>query len=249
MLPMSTQPAGGRRRGRRSGVRSNEAGHETRERLLDAAERLFAERGLDAVSVRDITEVAGANTASIHYHLGSKLDLIAATLQRRSDALGARRDELLDEIEARPDIDLRAVVEALVRPTAELAASGDGGRSYVAFLAALGSHAELVSVLLELFDPYTERFLKVLARATPDLPEDARVLRFAVSKDLINRVLGQPEGQIRLWIEQRQPGADAFIVDRLIDLLVGVFQASVSEPRFGDLDVPAAEAPAARRRA
>lgn len=232
---MPVQPAASRRRGRRSGVRSNEAGHETRERLLDAAERLFAERGLDAVSVRDITEVAGANTASIHYHFGSKLDLIAATLQRRADALGARRDELLDEVEAMGELDLRAVVEALVRPTAELAASGEGGRNYVAFLAALGNHAELVPVLFELFDPYTERFLKVLARATPDLPEDVRLLRFAVSKELLNRVLGQPEGQVRWWLEQRQPGSAAFVVDRMIDLLVGVFQAPVSEPRFADL--------------
>ena len=226
-----------RKRGRRSGVRSNEAGHETRERLLDAAERLFAERGLDAVSVRDITEEAGANTASIHYHFGSKLDLIAATLRRRADGLGARRDELLDEVEAREDVDLRSVVEALVRPTAELAASSEGGRHYVAFLAALGNHAELVPVLFELFDPYTERFLKVLARATPELPDDVRLMRFAVSKELINRVLGQPDGQVRWWLEQRQPGAARFIVDRMMDLLVGVFQAPVSTPRYADLDI------------
>lgn len=225
---MGTNVTNGRRRGRRSGIRNNEAGQETRERLLDAAERLFAERGLDAVSVRDITEAADANTAAIHYHFGSKQDLIAATLERRADVLGHRRAELLDELEERPSIDLRDVVQALVRPTAELATSSDGGRNYVAFLAALGSHAELMPVVIGLFDPYTERFLQTLARVTPNLPEDVRLLRFAVGKDLINRVLGQPNGQVHLWIERQSPGADAFIIDSLLDMLVGVFQGPVT---------------------
>jgi len=231
---MDTERTTSWRRGRRTGVRSNEAGKEKRERLLDAAERLFAERGVDAVSVRDITEAADANTASIHYHFGSKLDLVSAILERRGGALGARRDELLDELEQRPDLALRDVVEVLVRPTAELAAEGEGGRNYIAFLSMLGNHPELMPVLMNLLDPYTDRFLGVLAKVTPDLPEDVRLLRFAVGKDLINRLLGQPEGQIRLWVERRSPGTSGFVIDRVIDMLVGIFEAPVSEPRFGE---------------
>ena len=48
----------------------NSAGRDTRERLLSAGERLFATRGIDAVSVRDITDAAGANLAAINYHFG-----------------------------------------------------------------------------------------------------------------------------------------------------------------------------------
>src|ERR1700722_962748 len=80
-----------RGRGRRAGVRRNEGGPETPERLLDVAERLLAKRGLDAVSVRDITESAGANTAAVHYHFGSKLDLVGAILERRAARVGRRR--------------------------------------------------------------------------------------------------------------------------------------------------------------
>ena len=156
-----------RGRGRRSGVRSNEAGQETRDRLLDAAERLFAKRGLDAVSVRDITESAGANTAAIHYHFGSKHDLMAAILARRADQIGIRRQELLDGLERRSDIELRDVVEALVQPTAELVADGGGGQHYVALLAALGDHPELVQLVIGAYDPYTDRYLQTLARVTP----------------------------------------------------------------------------------
>jgi AcrR family transcriptional regulator len=220
-----------RGRGRRSGVRSNEAGQETRDRLLDAAERLFAKRGLDAVSVRDITEAAGANTAAIHYHFGSKHDLMGAILERRAGRVGQRRQELLDRLEQRPDIALGEVVEALVRPTAELVADSGGGQHYVAMLAALGDHPELVQLVIGAYDPYTERYLQTLSRVTPDLPDEVRMLRFAVGKDLVNRLLGQPSGQVHLWVERQSPGADADMVTSLIDMLVGLFRAPVTSSR------------------
>src|SRR5579863_875521 len=94
-------------------VRVNEAGAETRRRLLDSAERLFATHGLDAVSVRDITEAAGANTAAIHYHFGNKQDLIAAIVERRAGAIGRRRSELLADLEERSEFELRDVVRVM----------------------------------------------------------------------------------------------------------------------------------------
>jgi AcrR family transcriptional regulator len=234
-----------RTRARRTGVRNNEAGHETRTRLLDAAERLFAERGLDAVSVRDITELADANTAAIHYHFGSKQDLIAAVLERRAAVMGKRREELLDRLEERPDVELRDVVQAaMVRPTAELVAEGRGGRNYVAFLAALGSHAELVALVIDVYDPYTERCLRALERVTPELPDAVRLQRFAVGKDLVNRLLGQPHGQVQLWVDRRRPGSGA-VADSLVDLLVGIFSAPVTAPVTGSVTV-AARAPSGR---
>jgi AcrR family transcriptional regulator len=224
-------PSETRGRGRRAGVRSNEAGQETRDRLLDVAERLLAERGLDAVSVRDITEAAGANTAAVHYHFGSKLDLMGAILERRADRVGRRRQELLDRLEQRPEIELRDVVEALVLPTAELVAEGGGGQHYVALVAALGDHPELVQLVIGAYDAYTERYLQTLSRVTTDLPDEVRMLRFAVGKDLINRLLGQPSGQVHLWVERQSPGADADMVTSLIDMLVGLFRAPVTMSR------------------
>jgi AcrR family transcriptional regulator len=218
-------------RGRRSGIRNNEAGQETRVRLLDAAERLFATGGLDAVSVRDITEAAGANTAAIHYHFGSKQDLMAAIVERRAERIGQRRQELLAQLEQRPHIELRDVVEALVLPTAELVSDAAGGQHYVAMLAALGGHPELVQLLIGAYDPYTEPYLQALARVTPDLPDDMRMLRFAVGKDLVNRLLGQPNGQVHLWVEHWSPGADTDMAASLVDLLVGMFSAPVTKPR------------------
>jgi AcrR family transcriptional regulator len=208
------------------------AGRDTRERLLATAEELFATRGIDAVSVRDITEAAEANTASINYHFGSKRGLIDAIVERRAEALGRRRAELLDQLEGTEPVDLRAVTRAMVLPTAELVHDDPTGRFYVSFLAALGDHPELMPAL-DAFEPSTDRYLRALARATPELPAKVRVLRFAVAKDLTNRVLGQTNGPIHVWAARHgveiDDGGDGR-VGSLVDMLVGIFAAPVSVP-------------------
>jgi AcrR family transcriptional regulator len=215
-------------RERRRGTRKNEAGRETRERILDEAERLFALHGLDAVSVREITDSADVNTAAIHYHFGSKHDLVAAILARRAGPFSARRKEMLDDLEQSGELDLRAVVRAMVLPNYELATDGKGGANYVAFMSALGSHAELMPLIAEIYDEGIERFMRMLVKVTPDLPHEVRELRWAISKDLVNRLLGQPNGQVRLWSEARSPGSTGDLLNALTDVIVGIFQAEVT---------------------
>ena len=117
---------GGTSRRDRQPIRLNENGRETQERIFNAAERLFAEHGIDAVSTRDIIDAAGVNSGSIHYHFGTREQLIVALVERRAGYLGVQRDRYLDELEATGEINLRSVVDVLVRPTAELARDPDG---------------------------------------------------------------------------------------------------------------------------
>jgi AcrR family transcriptional regulator len=202
------------------------AGAATRERLMRAAERLFAERGIDAVSIRDITNDADANSASIHYHFGSKAGLVAAILEWRAAEVGARRAAWLERIEAAAAPTLRDVVEAFVVPTAEMAADTDGGGQWhIGFLAAVLANPALMPLVVEAFEPYTERFETALAVVTPHLGADVRELRLALAKDMVNRVIGQPEGPVHAWIALRAPGADGPLTERLIDFLVGAFGA------------------------
>lgn len=202
------------------------AGRDTRERLLSTAEELFATRGIDAVSVRDITEAAEANTAAINYHFGSKRGLIDAIVARRAEAIGRRRAELLDELDRMHEVDLRAVTRAMVVPTAELVHDDPTARYYVSFLAAIGDHPELISAL-DAFEPWTEQYVRVLARVTPELPESVRFLRFTVAKDVTNRVLGQTNGPIHQWVERHGFELDD-AVGSVVDMLVGLFAAPVS---------------------
>jgi AcrR family transcriptional regulator len=185
-------------------------GEATRRRIMTVAERLFAQRGLDAVSIRDITERAKANTAAIHYHFGSKRNLIAAILERRAGELAERRGVRLDKIEADARPELRDVIEAMVLPTAEMVADKKtGGRHYIGFLAGVTSHPEYMPLVNQVFDPTVSRSLTALERVTPHLPPDIRALRFALGKLFVNQVLGQPGAPVHYWLEEQAPDADA----------------------------------------
>jgi AcrR family transcriptional regulator len=102
---------------------------EVADQLIRAAERLFAERGSDAVSLREINAAAGATNASaVQYHFGDRRGLVAAVLARHEVEIEARRHALLDGYEGRPTPQLRALAAALVEPlAAELTCEGGNG--------------------------------------------------------------------------------------------------------------------------
>ncbi len=113
---------------------------ETRAKLLSAAEQLFAERGVDAVSLREISRAAGArNVIAVQYHFDDRAGVLAAILAKHLPDVDARRHALLDEIEAAGEPVARAVAGALVRPLAAKLADPDGGPQF------LQVHAELLN--------------------------------------------------------------------------------------------------------
>ncbi|GAB3904821.1 hypothetical protein GCM10027612_73340 [Microbispora bryophytorum subsp. camponoti] len=112
------------------------AAETTVRRLVDAAERLFAERGIDAVSLREINAAAGQrNSTALQYHFGDRAGLLKAVLAKHRPEIEARRHQLLDEYEARcplpPAQARRTLAAALVRPAAAKLADPDGGRAYL----------------------------------------------------------------------------------------------------------------------
>jgi AcrR family transcriptional regulator len=209
----------------RGGRRSE--GDETRRRLIETAERLFAQRGIEAISIRDITGQAGVNGAAIFYHFGSKDGLVEAILEHRAGEFAARRAQLLDVLEQAPDIALLDVIQALIKPTAELAHSGEsGGSHYLAFMSAVRNHPELMPVVERHYDPNITRFLAVLARVTPHLSDDERVVRFALAKELIHRVYGRPQRDpMRIWVEDHAANVPDDLTDELTAFLVAAFSA------------------------
>ncbi|WP_459549881.1 TetR family transcriptional regulator [Nocardia sp. X0981] len=165
----------------------------TDQRLILAAERLFAERGIDAVSLRAVMAEAGANVASVHYHFGSKDALVEALISRRSEQLHARRAELLDAVEASGAPDARALAEAFVRPVGELAAAG--GTPWIRLVAGImsGNHPALTR-LTEGFAPQALRFNALLEQIAAGVAP--RTLRFRLTQamNLTFQTLGDPDG-------------------------------------------------------
>src|SRR5439155_3583547 len=110
----------------------------TREKLIDAAARAFAEDGVFSASHVDITRQAGQrNKGALHYHFGSREAVLCAVLERHVDFLARREGELLACAMRTPDDDVLSVVEAIVRPAAELAESGWRGRAFLLIVAEL----------------------------------------------------------------------------------------------------------------
>ncbi len=107
-----------------------------RNRLLNAAERLFAEQGVDATSARAINAAADLSPAALHYHFGNKERIVEEVLTRRMDELSRQRTEMLTgAIAAGRTVDGRLIAEILVTPTAEFAlGNGREGRWYIRFL-------------------------------------------------------------------------------------------------------------------
>jgi AcrR family transcriptional regulator len=165
----------------------------TQVRLLDAAERLIGERGVDAVSLRAINGEAGSNVAAVHYHFGSKEALVRAVLDRRMTALAEERAAGLDQLDADPAPSPKAVATVFVDPLVDLAADTDGVH-YVRFLAALyRAEGPWLHVLDEAFAPQAARINPLFARALPALDDDRRRHRLDVASETMLRMLADAD--------------------------------------------------------
>jgi AcrR family transcriptional regulator len=149
----------------------------TRERILDAAERLFAERGFYGVSVRDITGAAKVDVALASYHFGNKQGLLEAVFMRRADDLNAERiarlDEVLSAASGRRPPRLEDVIDAFTHPLLDRSSRGSPGwKSYFALIAEVNNSPEFGGVLMtRFFDPVVEKFIDAIRRALPGCDE------------------------------------------------------------------------------
>ncbi len=147
-----------------------------RERILDAAEELFAQRGFHGVSVRDITGAAGVDVALANYHFGSKLGLLEAVFTRRAADLNEERLALLDALLAnrgqRPP-NLEAIIDAFTHPLLDRSArGGPGWKSYFALVAEINNSHEFGGVLMpKHYDPVVQRFIQAIRLALPGSDE------------------------------------------------------------------------------
>lgn len=174
-------PVGNRRR--------NASGETTRVMLMEVAERLFATRGIEAVTMREIQEAARqSNTSVIRYHFGSRDGLIRALIAYRQRTLGADRQQMLEAMRREgKEADPRAVVWLLVRPLANSIAAGE---MFVPFLARLSEDPRARSDYWpdHLEDEWTQdRLEELVDGALQDLPERVRRGRtFQLYISLIN---------------------------------------------------------------
>ena len=154
--------------------------------LIEAAERLFAAHGVDAVSTRDIAAaIAARNTNVVAYHFGSKDGLIEAIFRHRLPAIDARRGQLLAEA----DDHLSDILRAFALPLFEQV-DADGRHSYARFVMGLDRSGALASRALVSDDfPQTERMLDRLIAHLPHLSRAEAMVRIRLANTLIASAL------------------------------------------------------------
>ena len=154
---------------------------EAHDRILDAAERLFAEKGYDAVSFRDLTEAAGVSLSAIHYHFGSKLAVFSEIFSRRSVLMTSRRLELLERAlcYAGHPLPLESILDAFLRPAFEVT-HGDRNDLFNRLRArvSMEQSATTRGIVSAAFDDNDLRFVEELGAALPELTHEDLHWRF-----------------------------------------------------------------------
>jgi len=145
----------------------------TKERILTAAEALFAQRGFEGASLRQLTAAAGVNLAAVNYHFGSKDHLVEQVFKRRLDQLNARRLAALKQISGLPETTLEDVLAAFIRPALDLSHDGGGGLFMRVLARAFAEHDDdLRKFLSENYGHVMRQFTAEFARLLPNLSKE-----------------------------------------------------------------------------
>ncbi|MFI0467317.1 TetR family transcriptional regulator [Saccharopolyspora sp. 5N102] len=200
----------------------------TREQILAAAERLFAEHGVFAVSNRQVSEAAGqGNNTAVGYHFGTKADLVRAIARRHSEQIERLRLTMVAEADGSTDV--RDWVACLVCPVTEHLAALGSPTWFARFGAQVMTDPALREIMIDesLTAPSLLTVLDGLNRCLPDLPVDVRLERGDMARQLMVHMCAERERALAEGTATpRNNWQDA--ASGLIDAIVGMWLAPVT---------------------
>jgi AcrR family transcriptional regulator len=205
---------------------------DTRDRILDMAEGLFAEHGYAGTSLRSVITKAGVNQAAVHYYFGSKEALLEAVLLRRMEPANQERMEMLEEFEkcaegGRPGLEevIRAFVVPAFRAAYDPAKGGPVFRSLLGRLSAEGDILARISATH--FIPLLTRFAEALTHALPSVPPEELFWRVQLAMGATAQAMrGKKDWEV--FDRARLDNSDAeLVLERLISFLSAGFRSPV----------------------
>jgi AcrR family transcriptional regulator len=203
----------------------------TQEAILAAAERLYAEHGMFAVSNRQVSEAAGqGNNAAVGYHFGTKADLVRAIEQTHRGPIEQLREQMVAELGR--SAEMRDWVGCLVRPLTEhLAALGcDGSPTwYARFAAQAMTDPAYYNIVVRdaLSSPSLVQVIDGINRCLPNLPTDVRYERNIMARNLLIHTCADLERSLAAGASMPRPSWRAAATG-LIDAIVGLWLAPVT---------------------
>jgi AcrR family transcriptional regulator len=211
-------------------VRSERASS-TQEAILVAAERLFAEHGVFAVSNRQVSEAAGqGNNAAVGYHFGTKADLVRAIEEKHRGPVEQLRDQMVSELSGSSD--MRDWVACLVRPlTDHLENLGSDGTPtwYARFAAQAMTDPAYYNIIVKgaLSSPSLVQVVDGINRCLPDLPAEVCFERNVMARNLLMHTCADRERALATGTSIHQTSWRA-AASGLIDAIVGLWMAPVT---------------------
>jgi AcrR family transcriptional regulator len=210
------------------GTMRAERANATRESILTAAERLYAEHGVIAVSNRQISDAAGqGNNTAVSYHFGTKADLVRAIVRRHSERIELIRAGIVAETAGATE--LRAWVACLVRPATEHMAELGSPTWFARFNAQVMSDPVLRAIVVEesLASPSLREVLAAVNRCLAALPAPVRAERDDMARHLIVHVTAERE---RALAEGSPTPRSSWhdTATGLVDAIVGMLTAPVT---------------------
>jgi AcrR family transcriptional regulator len=188
--------------------------------MIDAAERLIAEQGIAACSLREVQALAGQrNKSAAHYHFGSHDGLVEAIVETRMAPVNAQRLAMIEQLDARGrGHDLRSLVEVLVDPLAD-ATLGRPGSAYARFLAQVLADPKTSAIVGRHLQAESFRIARQrLAAQLDGVPDELRSVR-------IERAVGLVIISLAAW--EDTSGSPARVAD-LVDACVAVLRTPLS---------------------
>jgi AcrR family transcriptional regulator len=209
------------------------ADQETSEKLIAAAERLFAERGYSGVSVRMIAAAAGVNWSLLGYYFRGKEGLLSEVYRRHCGDLNSARMRLLQEIRTKGQKpELEEILNAFIQPALAVARGEDGETAFIRLRAILAAEnsALLDKLVAENFDVSSTTFIDALRECLPHLTRDEILWRFHFMLGTIYYTASGPH-RIREFSNGRCDPADIEEnLRQLIPFLAAAFRAPSVKP-------------------
>lgn len=164
---------------------------QTRQKILDCAEKLFSRHGFHGTSLRRITSEAGVNLAAVHYHFGSKDGLVEAVFRRRMEPLNEERLQRLQALRDGGAFNVEQLVRAFVLPTLRFAVQDEGHRDFLTLVgrALTEPDERLRRMLFSLVAPLFRLLLDTLCEALPHLGRDVLFWRLNFALGAMGRYL------------------------------------------------------------
>jgi len=213
--------------------RRRQTGQETKKRITEAAERLFALNGYEAVGLREIIREAGVHSAAVYYHFGSKEALLFHILHSHAEPIAAKRMVYLEKLRKKGPLVLEEVLDAFLRPAVHEERAGRPVRSTYADIRlglSINHQAAVRAIQAEVFDASSHAFLKAFKECLPHLSERDIYFRFDFLLGLMIHAMANNGRVTELSLGQADPTHPDEVLQHMIPFIAaGMRSAPVSK--------------------